>query len=225
MPLPLHGSRRKRPASADKHGIRMRLTEATSMTTPGSPHPHAPGDTAAQILRQEHSRILQALSALERRIAAVEAGAAPDRAFFDKAIEFLRAFADRCHHGKEEDILFRTMVEDLDYPKNAGPVAVLTTEHETGRQFIQRIAEAAAVLEQDPSATRRVIENGRGYIRLLRVHIDREDNIVFPMVDQFLDDGDQARLAAEFERFDRQEIASGRREASLRLLEDLVQHA
>jgi hemerythrin-like domain-containing protein len=209
----------------------MRLTEAASMMTPGSPppnahaQPHVPGDTAAQILQQEHRLILQALSALENRIAAVEAGAAPDRAFFEKAVEFLRTFADRCHHGKEEDILFGTMVKDLDYPKNAGPVAVLTTEHETGRQFIRRIAEAAAVLGQDPSATRQIVENGRGYIQLLRIHIDREDNVVFPMVDQFLDDADQARLAAEFERFDRQEIASGRREASLRLLEDLTRHA
>jgi hemerythrin-like domain-containing protein len=201
------------------------------MTASGSPpandrlRPRAPGDPAAQILVQEHRLILQVLGALEKRIAAVEAGVTPDRAFFEKAVEFLRGFADRGHHGKEEDILFKMMVEDLDYPRNAGPVAVLTTEHEQGREFIRRIAEAAAVLGKDPAATRQVIENGRGYIQLLRIHIDREDNVVFPMVDQFLDDADQARLAAKFEQFDRQEIDSGRREAWLRLLEDLTQHA
>jgi hemerythrin-like domain-containing protein len=174
---------------------------------------------------QEHSLILQALSALEERLDAVEAEAPPDGAYFAKAVEFLRTFADRCHHGKEEGILFETMVADLDYSRRSGPVAVLTAEHEQGRECIRRMAEASALLGRDPAATRQLIQNGRDYIRLLRVHIDREDNVVFPMVDQFLDEADQARLAAEFERFDRREIEGGGREASLRLLEDLTRRA
>ncbi len=196
----------------------------TSGNLPPDAHPSPPlaGATAARILMQEHRLILQALSALEKRLDAVEAGAPPDRAYFEKAVEFLRRFADRCHHGKEEGLLFRTMVEDLDYPRRGGPVAVLTTEHEQGREFIRRMAEASALLGRDPAAARQVIQNGRDYIRLLRVHIDREDTVVFPMVDQFLDEADQARLAAEFERFDRDEIEGAGREASLRLLEDLT---
>ncbi|HSC70443.1 MAG TPA: hemerythrin domain-containing protein [Candidatus Methylomirabilis sp.] len=199
------------------------------MTTPDNPQsevsPHSParGDTATQILTREHGLILQSLRAMERHIAALETGGVPDRAFFENAIQFLRAFADRGHHGKEEDILFKRMVEDLDYPRNAGPVAVLTSEHERGREFLRGLAQALAVLGQDPAATQRVIENGRGYIQLLRTHIEREDNVVFPMVDQFLDDADQARLAAEFAECDRREMDSGRYEASLRLLQDLTQ--
>jgi hemerythrin-like domain-containing protein len=189
------------------------------------PHPHAPRDTATQILMREHSLILQALSAMEKRIASLEAGAVPDRVFFEKAVEFLRTFADRGHHGKEEDILFKRMVEDLDYPRNAGPVAVLTGEHERGREFIRGISQAVAVLGRDPAATRRIIENGRGYIQLLRIHIEREDNVVFPMVDQFLDDADQAWLAVEFAECDRREIDSGRHQVSLRLLEDLTRQS
>jgi len=201
------------------------------MTMPGNPspnsHPHPPAasPTAGQTLMDEHTAILQALGAIEKRIAALESGAAADPAFFEKAVQFLRSFADRCHHGKEEDILFTMMVEELDYPRSRGPVAVLTTEHERGRAFIRGIAEAAAVLEKDPTAAERIAQNGRGYIQLLRTHIDREDTIVFPMVEQFLDDSDQARLVSKFAQFDRQEIESGRREASLRLLEDLIQNA
>ena len=201
------------------------------MTTPGNPEPNVfpdpqgPGTPAAQVLMQEHELILQALNAMEKQIAAVEAGVPPDRVFFESAVEFLRSFADRCHHGKEEDILFKTMVEELDYPRNAGPVAVLTSEHETGREFIRRIAQASAALGQDPEATRQVIENGRGYIQLLRLHIEREDHVVFPMVDQFLDDADQARLAEKFRQHDRHEIDSGRLAVSLRLLDDLTRRA
>jgi hemerythrin-like domain-containing protein len=199
----------------------------TSANTSPNIHPYAPapGTTAAQTLMHEHTIILQALSAIERKIAALESGAVVDPAFFEKAVEFLRTFADRCHHGKEEDILFTMMVEELDYPRGGGPVAVLATEHERGREFIRGIAEAAAILKKDSTAAGKIVENGRGYIQLLRTHIDREDNIVFPMVEQFLDDSDQARLAGKFTQFDRQEIESGRHAASLRLLEDLTQNA
>ena len=201
------------------------MTTSANSSPNFHPDSPAPGATAAQILMHEHILILQALSAMEERITALEKGTAIDGAFFEKAVEFLRTFADRCHHGKEEDILFTMMVEDLDYPRNGGPVAVLTTEHERGRSFIRGIAEAAAVLDKDPAATRKIIENGRGYIQLLRTHIEREDTIVFPMVEQFLDDSDQARLADKFAQFERQEIESGRRAASLRLLENLTQNA
>jgi hemerythrin-like domain-containing protein len=201
------------------------MTAPTNPTPSVPPHPPEPGTTAAQILMREHSLILQVLSTLEKRAADLEAGTATDPAYFQKAVEFLRSFADRCHHGKEEDILFTMMVEELDYPRSGGPVAVLTTEHERGRGFIRGIAEAAAVLDGDPTAARRIIDNARGYIQLLRTHIDREDTIVFPMVEQFLDDSDQARLAGKFAQFERQEIESGRHAASLRLLEELTQQA
>jgi len=201
------------------------------MTTPAGsspntrPDPPAQEMNAVQILMHEHSLILQALSAMEERISGLRNGTATDRVFFDKAVEFLRSFADRCHHGKEEDVLFAMMVEELDYPRTSGPVAVLTSEHERGRTFIRGIAEAAAVLDTDPTAASRIVEHGRGYIQLLRAHIEREDTIVFPMAEQFLDDSDQARLAGKFAQFERQEIESGRHAASPRLLEELTQQA
>ena len=119
------------------------MTTSAKSSPNTRPDPPAPETTAAQVLVHEHSLILQALSAIEERLSALEKGSAPDRAFFEKAVEFLRNFADRCHHGKEENILFAMMVDELDYPRNGGPVAVLTTEHERGREFIREIAEAA----------------------------------------------------------------------------------
>ena len=173
------------------------MTTADALALP------ALGETPTQTLIAEHAVILQGLAALEEKLTAWEAGAPADRAYVEKAVEFLQSFADRCHHGKEEDILFKTMVEELDFPRTAGPVAVLTREHEQGRAFLRKIGAAAAVLGQDPDALRQVIESGRGYIQLLRIHIDRENNVVFPMVDQFLDDADNARLARQFEEFER----------------------
>lgn len=180
----------------------------------------APGHPPTQILVEEHTLILQALDALERKIAQVESGAPADPAYFQKAVEFLRTFADKCHHGKEEHLLFKTMVE-RGFPREAGPIAVMLHEHDVGRAFVRGIAEAAASPAPDDAAVRRMIENGRGFIQLLRAHIDKENTILFPMADNVLGPEDHAYLEKEFERFEAEETGAGVHEAMLKLLEEL----
>jgi hemerythrin-like domain-containing protein len=160
------------------------------------------------------------LDALETEISQIEAGRAPDRVYFEKVVEFLRTFADKCHHGKEEHLLFKTMV-DRGFPREVGPIAVMLHEHEVGRAFVRGISEAAASAAGDPGAARRIIDSARGFIQLLRGHIDKENTILFPMADNVLTPEDQAHLKEEFERFESQETGAGIHEASLKLLEGL----
>src|SRR5574341_233962 len=181
---------------------------------------HAHAGPPTQVLKEEHALILEALEALERKIAQVERGAPVDRAYFEKAVEFLRTFADQCHHGKEEHLLFKTMVE-RGFPREAGPIAVMLHEHDVGRAFVRGIAEAATSPAADPAPVRRIIENGRGFIQLLRAHIEKENTILFPMADNVLGPEDQAYLEKEFERFEAEETGAGVHEASLKLLEEL----
>jgi len=183
-------------------------------------HAPRPGHAPTQILVEEHTLILQALDALERKIAQVESGAPADPAYFQKAVEFLRTFADKCHHGKEEHLLFKTMVE-RGFPREAGPIAVMLHEHDVGRAFVRGIAEAAASPVVDGAAVRRMIENGRGFIQLLRAHIDKENTILFPMADNVLGPEDHAYLEKAFERFEAEETGAGVHEAMLKLLEEL----
>jgi hemerythrin-like domain-containing protein/uncharacterized protein (DUF2249 family) len=187
----------------------------------GQGHQHGYGGPPTQVLMEEHALILQALDALEQKIAKLESGAPADRAYFEKAVEFLRTFADKCHHGKEEHLLFKTLVEEVGMPRQGGPIAVMLSEHELGRSLIRGIADGAAVLGKDPAAAKRVIESGRAYIQLLRGHIDKENNILFPMADQFLDPEHQERLSAEFERFEAEETGAGVHEGMLKLLGEL----
>lgn len=189
-------------------------------TTSSHDHHHGHGGPPTQVLKEEHELILQALDALEKKVTALESGAAPDRAYFDRAVEFLRSFADRCHHGKEEDLLFKAMI-NRGFPQHGGPIAVMLSEHETGRAFIRGIAEGAAALGTDPGAAKRIVENGRGYIGLLRAHIDKENNILFPMADNVLTAEDQEHLGKEFERFETEETGAGIHESMLKLLDEL----
>jgi hemerythrin-like domain-containing protein len=183
-------------------------------------HQHGHGGQPTQVLREEHALILQALDALESKLAPVAAGEAADPAYFQKAVLFLRTFADQCHHGKEENLLFKTMV-DRGFPLRGGPIAVMLSEHEAGRAFIRGMAEAAARLAQDAGAAGQLVENGRGYIQLLRAHIEKENNVLFPMADNVLSPEDQAHLSQAFEHFEEEETGAGVHAASLKLLEEL----
>lgn len=200
----------------------MTTKPATHSPSPdeGHAHHHHHAGPPTQVLKDEHALILEALDAMERKVSALEAGAAPDRAYFEKAVQFLRTFADQCHHGKEENLLFKTMV-DRGFPRQAGPIAVMLHEHETGRSFIRGIAEGVAAVGTDPGAAKRIIENGRGYIGLLRAHIDKENHILFPMADNVLTPEDQEHLGKEFERFEAEETGAGVHEAMLKLLDEL----
>jgi len=213
--------RRIAPASAAQQPAEALGCCGHADTSQGAGVGHGHGGPPTQVLMEEHTLILQALDALERKIAQVESGAPADRAYFEKAVEFLRTFADKCHHGKEENLLFKTMVEEIGMPRHGGPIAVMLSEHELGRSLIRGIADGAAALGKDPAAAKQVIESGRAYIQLLRGHIDKENTILFPMADQFMGPEDQERLSAEFVRFEAEETGAGVHEASLRLLEEL----
>lgn len=208
------------PSAEEKSADVLGCCGHASPGNPGHAHHHHHGGSPTQVLKDEHALILEALDAIERKLSALEAGASPDRAYFEKAVQFLRTFADSCHHGKEENFLFKTMV-DRGFPRQAGPIAVMLHEHETGRSLIHGIAEGAAAVETDSSAAKRIVENGRGYIALLRAHINKENNILFPMADDVLTPEDQEHLGNEFQRFEMEETRAGVHEAMLKLLDEL----
>ena len=140
-------------------------------------------------LRDEHRVIVQMLAALET--AATRAGTErqpPDR-WWDRAIDWLSAFADRSHHAKEEHVLFPAMIE-TGVPSEDGPIAVVLEEHARGRGLIHAMA-AGTPSERAASAVE--------YVRLLRDHIDKEDGFVFPLADAVLDERAQAAVGRAFE--------------------------
>jgi hemerythrin-like domain-containing protein len=187
-------------------------------------HGHHHGEEGAaptQILMAEHELILQALEALGKRLDRMGDDPTPaDRVYLEKAVEFLRGFADKCHHGKEEDLLFKRMGE-RGFPTQGGPIAVMLSEHQAGRAFIRGIAEGAAKIGSDPRAAEATLHNGWGYIELLRSHIAKENQVLFPMADRALSAEDQRELAHAFERFEAQETGAGVHERMVELLQEL----
>lgn len=181
--------------------------------------------TPTEILMHEHRVIEHVLGALE--IAAGRAAAdQPVRpGFFIDAAEFISHFADGCHHHKEEGMLFETMAS-TGFPKDVGPIAVMLAEHEMGRQYTRGMRSAAQRwADGDGSAREDVIAQARGYAALLRQHIMKEDNILFPMADRMIPAAQQQALLAAFDRFEAEETGAGVHEQYHALAEQLEQEA
>jgi hemerythrin-like domain-containing protein len=140
---------------------------------------------------------------------------------FEQALDFIRNFADRCHHGKEEDILFKLMAE-RGILNEGGPIGQMFAEHDQGRQLTRGMAEAIKHWKQgDESARKNLVINAQNYVQLLTQHIYKENNILYPMGDRIFSQEDQKHLQKEFERVEKDVIGPGVHEEYHLLVEQL----
>jgi hemerythrin-like domain-containing protein len=177
--------------------------------------------TPTETLKHEHKIILMVLDATEREVNSINKTGQIDTNKLEKFVDFVRNFADRCHHAKEENQLFVKMGE-RGLPKEGGPVA-LVKEHEEGRAYVKMVADAIQPAKQgDKEAIAAISENLQAYVNLLRMHIHKEDNILYPMADRFLTADDQHELSEAFDRIEAQEIGEGVHEKYHQLAHELA---
>ena len=135
---------------------------------------------AIEMLMGEHRIIERVLDALDGFVDEVERRGSSEREELGRFVTFVREFADACHHGKEEDILFAAMVAH-GFPREGGPIAVMLHEHDRGRALISVLrGHAEAESAWTDAARREIADAARGYASLLRAHIHKEDAIHLP---------------------------------------------
>jgi hemerythrin-like domain-containing protein len=172
-------------------------------------------------LSHEHEAILEMIRILGKMADRLEAGAAVDPGDLEQAVEFIRVFADKCHHAKEEGHLFPEM-EKAGIPRDRGPIGVMLGEHVEGRNHVAAMAEAIpGIRKGDRRAVTAFIAGARGYGGLLTPHIFKEDHILYPMADARLSPDQQASLEACFADVERNIVEEGKHEELHRLLERL----
>jgi hemerythrin-like domain-containing protein len=177
---------------------------------------------ATDELMDEHRIIERVITVLEAGALKLENGQPVRPGLFIEAADFITGFADGCHHKKEEGVLFPAMVT-CGVPIDGGPIGVMLAEHEQGRIYTRDLRSAAQRLEAgDKSAARGVITSARGYALLLRRHIAKEDNVLFPMADQLLPPLEQDLVADGFETVEHDETGEGVHEKYLALAEKLT---
>lgn len=174
--------------------------------------------TSTELLKAEHRVIEQVLDAIERLAQAPGKSALPEWA---RAIDFCRNFADKCHHLKEETILF-PVLEARGIPREGGPIGMMLAEHEEGRGYVRAMAAALETAPVNPAEALALLQQKAiAYVRLLREHIMKEDEVLFGMADSILSDEEQKGLIREFEAREAGELGAGVHEKYVRLAEEL----
>ena len=149
-------------------------------------------------LMNDHRLIEKVMSALEDRLSNDSAGFPAD--FVAQALAFFVEFADGHHHFKEEEALFPALAEH-GVPVEGGPVGMMLHEHTLGRQWLAGIQDnLEAARDGDPDARVAVRQCAAGYVRLLRNHIWKEDNVLFRMAQHVLDERTVKEVADRFHR-------------------------
>jgi hemerythrin-like domain-containing protein len=139
-----------------------------------------------QRLKDEHQLILRMLALLEKNATLTEEGSFHDYRFYLDGVDFIRNYADRFHHAKEEDILFEALIEN-GMPRANSPVAAMLMEHDLGRAFVRAMEEAATrALNGEKGQDEAIVSNARGYLELLREHISKEDEILYPLAERVI---------------------------------------
>jgi hemerythrin-like domain-containing protein len=174
-------------------------------------------------LKEEHKAIKLMLQILEKVCEKLESNEKVNPEHLEKIVEFIKVFADKCHHGKEEDLLFPAM-EEAGIPKEGGPIGVMLVEHNLGRDYVKGMTQAVAKYKTgDGTVSPKIVENARNYIKLLIPHINKEDNILYLMADMRLSKDKQQELLEEFEKVEHEIIGAGKHEEFHQLLHDLKQ--
>lgn len=148
-----------------------------------------------QKLMQEHQLILKYLDLLKRYIPKISINHLNNNflAKLEVFVDFIQNFADKYHHAKEENILFRHL-EEPGVLIHCNPLPLMMQDHEEGRVFI-RAMQKAVQTGNHASA----VENATGWITVLEAHIGKEDNVLYVMAEEGLSNHQKKAILQEYE--------------------------
>lgn len=140
-----------------------------------------------QMLVDEHTIIKKVIAAIPSLLDSAKADFENAKFKLQEVLNFIRQYADKFHHAKEEEILFTLFGE-----KNA-IIDAMYVEHKIGRSYVQ---SASDVLETGDINT--IAASLTGYAGLLTEHIRKEDEILYPWIDRSLSDKQVGFLYSRF---------------------------
>jgi hemerythrin-like domain-containing protein len=182
---------------------------------------HHHSEKATELLSDEHRVIERVLAVLEKLTTR------PVEKSLDcwkKALDFFSHFADQCHHFKEERVLFPAM-EERGVPRDGGPIGMMLIEHEEERGLVRSMLAAITLVDGKNEAAKEIlVDKAKAYIRLLKDHIQKEDEILFRIADDVIPADEQKALLRSFEEHEAKDIGEEVHEKYLKLVEELEKH-
>jgi hemerythrin-like domain-containing protein len=155
----------------------------------------------------EHRLIERMIGIIKRILSQIEREEKVDPVFVDTTVDFIRIYADRTHHGKEEDILFRELSKRDLSEEDQLLMNDLIEEHMLGRKTTQKLVEANNRYRNgDKSALAEIVSNLRLLADFYPKHIKKEDKVFFPSARSYFSDQEDQAILNEFWEFDRKMI-------------------
>ncbi len=177
-----------------------------------------------EVMVSEHKNISRMLRVIRKYCLRVLNDNNVDYSDFHKIIDFIRNYADKHHHGKEEKFLFVKMVEELKGPADKLVTHGMLVEHDLGRLFIKNLETAVNEVENGNMDARvDVIANAIGYADLLTRHIDKEDNVVYKFAENNLSKSTLQKLEQDCDAFEKNDEDNGIQNKYLSMLKQLEQ--
>lgn len=167
--------------------------ETVSITVSTSP-PKAREKAYSPIVKrlvEEHLLIKRWLNLIPEVINNMDMASGEGREMIARGLDFISSYADKFHHGKEEDILFKYFDEQSEI------IQAMHGDHDRGRSNVTAMREALRKEDRD-----KVIKNLLAYRDLLADHIKKEDEILFPWMDRNLTDADKNIISEKFDEFE-----------------------
>ena len=173
-------------------------------------------------LKMEHDAVQLTLRVLDKICRQIEkSGEIIDPHHLDQLLEFFKVFVDKCHHGKEEELLFPAL-ENVGVSREGGPIEVLLHEHQQGRDYVQAMnAALSQYTKGNRKSVAEFVKTARGYINLLDQHIEKENGVLFPLAEKYLSEQEQEKLWEGFEMIETQKIGAGKHDEFHKLLDKL----
>jgi hemerythrin-like domain-containing protein len=158
-------------------------------------------------LMWEHRLIEKMLASMMRHIDQVEKSKKVNQLIIDMAVDFVRTYADRTHHGKEEEIFFRDLAKKNLTPELKKIMQELLDEHIWGRKTTASLVAAKVkYLQGDKENLAEIIDLARQLGNFYPKHIEKEDKHFFYPCQEYFDKEEQEKMLAEFWEFDRKMI-------------------
>jgi len=175
---------------------------------------------AIEILVKEHDSILKVIE-ITQKILNTQDEDSLNVEHLEKIVEFIKNFADKYHHLKEEDELFMEM-ERFGMPREGGPIGVMLNEHDEGRKYIKNATQAVERFKSgDTSFFNQIKDNLLNYCILLTNHIYKENNILYPMAERLLPANVQSQMTDNFEKANASTIDNEYHDKYLKMVEEL----
>jgi hemerythrin-like domain-containing protein len=153
----------------------------------------------------EHRLIERMVSVIERKIVEMEKAGEADPAFIDVAIDFIRTYADRFHHGKEEKILFRDLEKKKMKANDRRIMEELIQEHIKGRKLTgSLVAAKGRYVGGEEAALITILDILKELVDFYPKHIEKEDRVFFKPAMGYLSKEERDAMLEEEHEFDRQ---------------------